>query len=592
MTLQREIEENAVPVPPTPEPTPEEISEDIKSQKPPRRILLPDAPVIQLVSGQREEPRQKPPPRKPTPWEQAVGDATDSFERQAATLGSQVTWTLERVGPNFHKGQQVPCGIFPEEYTGPATSTVIGGIGGGGTYYVSFSDPATGKPRRLGPIKIAGSPRMDIGLQMQDDANGDGGYVYPMGFEAGAPNAPREKDDAWVLAHDPMLGVVKRRMSDLERDNRSRTADPAVLELSKRLDAQAESMKALAESMTRSIAEMSKTMLAAAAPKEDPSAKWLEIERARIAAEKDAKSEELRYLREKADKELALAHAKIEAERDLAEKKLEAERDKHEREKEEIRARLDAEKERIESERKLAEDRAIRASEVADKKLESSQELLMGILKDRVDPMRQMGETLGLFRELQDALGGESVEPEEGKPRSNKEKALEALMTGIQRMYITAEPALKQYFVNLAAQTKQQIMAKDSPPQIQQKQPVQQQREEHKTEEVAAPQPTIVNTTDMVAKMLAEVSSSIDRNVAPSVVWHNLIGAMPELALQLKAYATPEEMASEIQKLGSMPGFEKHVKKFADLAIKLTGSGKRWAEQFIAVAQKAEIPLS
>jgi len=88
-----------------------------------------------------------------------------------------------------------------------------------------------------------------------------------------------------------------------------------------------------------------------------------------------------------------------------------------------------------------------------------------------------------------------------------------------------------------------------------------------------------------------DLSAAMDRGVPPSLVWRDIFEERPKYAIQLKAYTTVEKTAEELNgiadQMAIVPGMEREIKIVRDLATKILGSKRAWAEDFVKVVQKA-----
>jgi hypothetical protein len=620
---------------------------------PPRRIFLPDpGPTgqgvnLQFVSGQ-QPPAKAPPKKKLSPFEQATADAVENWEQEAANLADTVTWELERVGPVIHNNKRVSTGTFPQEFSGRVTHSVIGEIAGGGKYYVKYDDPKTGKPKKIGPFIVAGDPKMKVGVTEdndQDDTESIMDFGVPMDFRASSMGKKPEPEE-WINTYDQRWGWVKRKKSDVEREGRAQQTEPALEAIKMQMHLQTEAaktqqqaqidalklqMQAQADAAKQQIESMKELVKSITdsqnrAPREDPATKWLEIERLRLTAEQATKTEEMKFLRDKMISDREVLEAKLEAERkaadakikadrdaletkmqhekDVAETRLTAERLRAETEKAAMEARLEAERDRIFAEKAATDARLAEAQKAANEKLEKAHETMMAMVREKSNPMDQVGNIFSLFRDFNDVMTPEKEDNDgvakANAPKSRLDKFLDLATNTASKLLPTLEPLAKRAVENYMEGQQQAQQQAPQPARIPQRQP-QQHRPPKATpapeaEGVVsatdsappAPPPSPEETQTGIGKLLSDVNNMIDRSVAPSVAWNTLSEEQPFYAAQLKAYTTPQQMADELTDVAGSPGFEKYQKMLLEVAKKITGIKKRWAEDFLAVVQKSE----
>ena len=94
-------------------------------------------------------------------------------------------------------------------------------------------------------------------------------------------------------------------------------------------------------------------------------------------------------------------------------------------------------------------------------------------------------------------------------------------------------------------------------------------------------------------RMLLDIASAVDRGVPPSVVWGDIYADRPRYAKELTAYTTVEQVAEALtgiaDQMATLPGTEAQAKTINELATKILGPKRSWADDFIKVVQKAKI---
>jgi hypothetical protein len=578
----------------------------------PRRIVLPEVPDrgglnLQFVTG--ADRKKAPPAKKPNPVEQAQSQAQESWERQAASLGASVAWTLERTAPQAYQGREVPCGNFPQEFTGPATITEIARAGGGGTYFVNYTDEATGKSRKIGPIKIAGAPKFNVGISDEGERNDDVEGLYfpgvPPDFRAGS--APRGGDDEWITTFDTRTGViVKRRKGDLDREAHAMRQEPGNDSLRRELQAQMQAQQQAFADLIRRQSEDTKAMVQgmmqalerASAPKgDDTAAKFLEIERERLRADATTKSEEMKYLREKLDAEKAAAELRMSHERELAEQKLEAEKVRAEAERKAAEAKLEAERDRIAAEKAAAEERLTEANREARERVDRAHEAMLAALREKSDPMGQVSGIFSLFREFSDIAGDpEKPHGDDGKPKTKLDRFLGLIERAADHALPALEPFLKSkvegYMAEARAGQPQVPQVAHRPQPIPQQQaPTRPQKPKVTVTPVTPAAPPVDPAQDQAAdgaaiiKLVGDVTGYLDRNLAASVAAGEVSATNPRAAKMLRAYTSVDHLADELSAVA--PLFGPHEAAITTLIERVRGDGRKWASDFLTSIRKA-----
>jgi hypothetical protein len=607
--------------------------------RPPRRIVLPstadgaDPSTINVgLQFVKERPKAKAEPKQ-TAWEEIQSLNREEQERYLSRLAETVHWTIKRIGPHEWRGRRVPLGIFADqECAGPVTIPIIKQLLGGGEYQVTLDDATSARATWFGPYKVLGAPRFNIGAS-EDNEEDDG---VPADFRVATMLGKEAEDEEWITTYDSRLGgYIKRRKKEIEQNERMRmyedrdkaqTIDPL---LQARLDAMAKQ----SEDMARAITALAAVV---AAPKGDDSmTKFMEMERQRLSDDKAAKVQELLYLREKldADRKDAEANRKHEAEKaeasrkhevEQAEKRFEAEKARiaEDRKSAEARlaadkaaleARMESENKRLAQDRQIAEERLEAATKLSEEKLEKAHEMVMAMMKEKQNPLENFMGLLTTVREV-----GEIINPaapgadESEKPKSIVEKLFEKAADGISKAWPTFEPVLQQRFRDMLAESQQAGQLGFQPPrQIGVTQPQaprpatkaaqQQPQPQPQPQPKAAPRPRPQEPMEQpsagptppdpameamivkgVGEVIAEISASIERNLPPKMSWEGIQQAYPMIAPQLKAYGTPEQMAQELMVIAATPQFGHHAAVIADVAGRIVGSARPWAEGFLA----------
>lgn len=596
----------------TPEPEPESK---------PRRVLLPNSPSaglnLQFVSAPEKKPAPKP---KPSPWEARAVTAGEDFEREAAALADSITWTLERVGPHYWNGEAVDNGTFPSEFTGPAKASTIGEIAGGGTYYVRYTDPKTGSTRKLGPIKVMGPPKSFASEESLDDRNKNRGPTLDWRVASAPPNP---EDDTWVGVYDPRSGGwVKKRKIDIEREAaRTMTVDPAIEAMKAQIAAQAAESRRATDEMAKAIGALAQSMqaqqqaalLAAnAAPKEDPAAKWLEIERIRLNAEKESKTAELAYLREKLDKEAAALQLKLEHEREVAERKVEAEKERAQAEKAALEAKLDAERERLREDREAAERRAADATRLSEERAQKAHEAMMAMVKDQRDPMERIGGLLSLFRDFSDIANPQQETDGDKPPQSRLDKLIDVMASAGKSLAPALAPAVERAvngYMNAHMPGQQQPpphvevrqiqqqpppppppQRNHTPPPPQPKAPARKEAPPVAAQAPAAPAHTPEEeeaAISGVGLLLAGVLSAMEAGSSPTEAWQKVATDFPLYSLQFLAYDDVEKMLVDLKGLTADASFKAYNKQIERLIALVNGNRRDWANAFLRAAKSS-----
>lgn len=585
-------------------PAPEQSREQSREHDPrPRRIVLPEVPDrginLQIVAG--ADRKKAPPPKKLNPVEQAQALAQDSWERQAASLGASVSWTLERTAPQAYQGREVPCGIFPQEFTGPATVPEIARAGGGGTYFVNYTDEATGKSRKIGPIKVAGPPKFNVGISDEGAPDDSEGIIFqniPSDFRAG--NSQRGGDDEWVMTHDHRLGWVRRRKGDVERESRSMQQEPSGDAIRREFQAQlqaqqqqfTEAMRRQAED-TRAIMKDMMHAMERSAPKEDTASKFLEIERERLRAEATTKSEEMKYLREKLEAEKEASETRMRHERELAEQKLEAERVRADAALKAAEQKLEAERDRIAAEKEAAEARLEQANREARERVDKAHEAMLAALREKSDPMGQVSGIFSLFREFSDIAGDKQEgDHEDNKPKTKLDRFLGLIEKAADHALPALEPFLKSKVGEYVAEAKvgqppvAQVTHKPQPIPQQQAPP---RQPKAKATAPAAPAPAEAQDqaadATAILKLVGDVNDYLDRNLAASVAAGEVSATNPRAAKMLRDYSSVDKLAEELSSVA--PLFGPHEPAITALIERVKGDGRKWATDFLTSLRKA-----
>lgn len=592
------------------EPLPDaESSPEPRSESKPRRIFLPPETGgginLQFVPSDK---KKAPPPKKPTPVEAAQAQATETWERQAANLGDSVSWTLERTSPQAWRGREVPCGIFPQEFTGPATVTEIARAGGGGIYFVNYTDSATGKARKIGPIKIAGDPKFNVGIsdegERDRDEDGEGLFFpgMPADFRAGSTQRP--EDDVWITTYDNRSGAwVKRRKSDVEREAAMMRQEPQNdalrREFMAQLAATQEAFRRQGEETNKLVQQMMLAVERASAPKEDVAGKFLEIERLRLQAEKAEKADELKFMREKLEADRKALEARMIHERELADTKLEAERARAEADKKAVEARAEADRERLAAEKEAAETRLSEINKQASERLDKAHEAMLAAVREKGDPMGQVSGIFSLFREFSDITGDGEKPNEEDKPKTKLDRFFGLFEKAAEKAIPALEPMLRRTVegymaeANAAAPKPQQIPHRPQPVSNQRPQQSQQRPPKTATSPPAPEQAEGESSVDeqqadgaAVLKLVEELGDMMNRNVAPSVAAKDVAEENPRGAKMLRAYKSVDHLVDELSTVA--PLFGPHEAAIMALIERAKGPGKSWCTDFLTSIRKVQ----
>lgn len=531
----------------------------------------------------------------PGPFERAAVAATDDWQRQASLFADDVTWTLERTAPRLWKNKKVPLGTFAEEFHGPVGVKQIGEIAGGGTYFVTFMDPRTKAPRRIGPIHVAEGPKFTVSLQ-DDESEPES---EPFSFRAD-PEA--SLDSEWVESYDSRTrGWVKRRRADVERE--AARDDPLIQAQFRAIE---EATRKQGEDLSRAIMELAK---AQAAPREDPMAKWLEVEKGRLAADAEAKRQELAYMKAKLDSEATEAERRRQHEQDLFERKIEAERQRAESERHALEARLQAEKERIEADRKIAQDRLEQITRISEEKIERAHETMLEMVREKSSPTDQLMNLLGTVHEVAGTLGytppGGATTVVDGvaKPASPVDKIVEvaramANSSAGQKLANVLIDALKSNLDKTitdaaiqGAQGAPKQLAPPPPAATAAPTPPPAAAARAAAGAVEPPhEPTAeerAQAIKSIVTMLEEIDSAMDRGLSANVAWTNVVDAVgSKMASQLSTYTDADALLAELSLMPLSPEFSAHADLARRVAEKAGGPKKKWANEFIACVQK------
>lgn len=565
----------------------------------PRRIALPagspEVPgSINLQFVKESEPPPAPPKKKDSPWEEIRTLSREEQERRLSKLADTDRWVVKRVGPVVWRGKRVPLGTYADnELRGPCTLEVIKSLLGGGEYMISLDDPTSSRATWIGPFPILGAPQFDVGVVEESD----GGRV-PADFRAstlmgGEPT--EDPDDEWVVVWDAPRGqYIKLRKSDVERGHHGRADDRPSVDPA--LQMRLEAMERRAEETTKALQTLVQSIAAQAAqPREDPMLKFVEMERQRLAAEKEAKAEELRYLREKLDADAKEAERRRAHEAELAERRAESDRKRAEEERKAVEARadadrkaaeakLEAEKERLAQEKELAEKRLEELTRASEKKLDKANEMVLELLTKDRNPLDNFTSVLSTVRELSEAMGGgAAAPPAEGESKNAFEKTLDKFVAGASRVWPAIEPGVREWARRTLAEGA--AAGQPAPKQIA---PTKSAQKPRPPAAAAPAAPAARPVADPVGAIVAEVNSAIDRGLPPRIAWEQVQEAAPLLAAQLKAYDTPDKMASDLAAMADQAEFSQHADALRSLAKKVGGPAKAWAGEFLAAVRAEE----
>lgn len=567
----------------------------------PRRVKLPSRGnvTLNLVQGASDEPRPEPRQRRQEPFAERAAAASATWEAEAARFADTVEWTLERVGPHYDKkNRRVPLGTFPDTFIGPITHQVLGGIGGGGHYYATTTPQDGVSSRRIGPFKVIGEPRLDVGIQIEEEPETEG---PPTDFTAGAA-ANGDSDDE-VEVHHPQLGIIKMRRSAVERQQSAYANEAIQGRLDTIVRDNVEAQRRADDKFTALLAEIAKAR--DMAPREDPTVRFLTMERERLQAEKEARAEDAKELRLRADADRKEAADQRKHEREMAEAKAETERDRLQAEKESQEKKFEAERLRLAAEKDRAEERALEMAKINEVRLEKSHAAALAMVKTQKDPMDSLVTMLTTFQKFGDILTPPPMPSADDAgpvaPKSGIDKAIELAKLIGAKAWPSIEPGARAFFQSMvpgAAQQQQQQLqpaalpapAPTALPRAKLAQRPAAPAAQPATTQPAAPVQVEVSKEEAAKGLndvLIELSSAMERNLAPNLAWAAVEQAAPLFAPQVAFYDSADMLLAHLDMMVVDPDYSsshKPIKKIIELA---RGNQKKWADDFLACARRS-----